>query len=239
MAGKTGVKALFFDMDGVLVDVSRSYRRAVEETVEEFTGWRPLPNDIQRYKNRGGFNDDWALTHALVADRGVHAPLDLIVDAFQKRYRGNAWDGFIAQEPPLMQTATLDRLGASGRPMGVVTGRPEAEAAWTVRRFGWETYFPWIVAKEQQGARSKPDPFPLECALAILATEGRDVPPGMAAYVGDSVDDMACARSAGVRAIGFIPPYIGNTEEMASLLREQGADVVIDDLNVLPNLVDP
>ncbi len=239
MADTTEVRALFFDMDGVLVDVSRSYRRAVEETVEEFTGWKPFPDDIQRYKNRGGFNDDWTLTHALICGQGARVPLDLVVDAFQKRYRGEAWDGFIAQEPPLMQTATLDRLGAGGRPMGVVTGRPDAEATWTVRRFGWKTYFPWIVAKEQQGERPKPDPFPLQRALDMLAAAGYDAPPETAAYVGDSVDDMTCAREAGVRAIGFIPPYIGNKTEMASLLREQGADVVIDDLNVLPNLVDP
>ena len=32
------INALFFDMDGVLVDVSRSYRRAIEETVSHFTG---------------------------------------------------------------------------------------------------------------------------------------------------------------------------------------------------------
>ncbi len=239
MAGKTEVRALFFDMDGVLVDVSRSYRRAVEETVEEFTGRKLPPDAIQRYKNMGGFNDDWRLTRAIIAERGVSAPLSQVVDAFQKRYRGTAWNGFIAQEPALMQTATLDRLCAGGRPMAVVTGRPHAEATWTVRRFGWETYFPWIVAKEQQGERPKPDPFPLRRALAILAAAGHDVPPEKAAYVGDSVDDMACARDAGVRAIGFIPPYIENKDEMASLLREQGADAVIDDLNVLPNLMDP
>ncbi len=239
MAGKTEVRALFFDMDGVLVDVSRSYRRAVEETVEEFTGRKLPPDAIQRYKNMGGFNDDWELTCALIAERGASVPLARVVDAFQKRYRGEHWDGFIAEEPALMQTATLDRLGAGGRPMGVVTGRPDAEATWTVRRFGWETYFPWIVAREQQGDRPKPDPFPLRRALAILAAAGHDVPPEEAAYVGDSVDDMACARDAGAYAIGFIPPYIGNKAEMASLLQEQGADVVIDDLNALPNIVDP
>lgn len=239
MAGKTEVRALFFDMDGVLVDVSRSYRRAVQETTEEFTGWKPLPEDIQRYKNLGGFNDDWRLTQALIETRGARVPLEQVVDAFQKRYRGDAWNGFIAQEPALMQRDTLERLGAGGRPMGVVTGRPEAEAAWTVRRFGWEAYFPWIVAKEQQENRLKPDPFPLQRALALLDAAGLGVPPEAAAYVGDSVDDMACARDAGARAIGFIPPYVADKTEMAWLLREQGADVVIDDLNALSNLVNP
>ena len=52
------LNALLFDMDGVLVDVSRSYRRAIEETVEHFTGRQIGENAIQRYKNYGGFEDD-------------------------------------------------------------------------------------------------------------------------------------------------------------------------------------
>ncbi|MXW63434.1 MAG: HAD hydrolase-like protein [Bacteroidetes bacterium SB0662_bin_6] len=238
MPGTTEVKALFFDMDGVLVDVSRSYRRAVEETVEQFTGRQLLPSTIQRYKNLGGFNDDWKLTHAIITDTGMSVPLSRIVDAFQRRYRGEEWNGFIAEEPPLIQTATLNKLHASGRTMGIVTGRPEAEAKWTVNRFDWKKYFPLIVAKEKQEKRFKPDPFPLQHALAMLNAAGRAVHPEMAVYVGDSVDDMTCARKAGVRAIGFIPPYIENKEEMASLLQERGADIVIDDLKELPDLVD-
>ena len=238
MPGTTEVKALFFDMDGVLVDVSRSYRRAVEETVEQFTGRQLLPSTIQRYKNLGGFNDDWKLTHAIITDTGMSVPLSRVVDAFQKRYRGDEWNGFIAEEPPLIQTATLNQLHAGGRAMGIVTGRPEAEAKWTVNRFGWKKYFPLIVAKEKQEKRFKPDPFPLQHALAMLNAAGHTVHPERAVYVGDSVDDMTCARKAGVRAIGFIPPYVENKEEMASLLQERGADVVIDDLKELPDLVD-
>ena len=238
MPGKTEVKALFFDMDGVLVDVSRSYRRAVEETVKQFTGRRLLSSTIQRYKNIGGFNDDWKLTHAIITDTGMSVPLSRVVEAFQKRYRGDEWNGFIAEEPALIQTATLNRLHANGRAMGIVTGRPEAEAKWTVNRFGWKRYFPLIVAKEKQEKRFKPDPFPLQHALVMLNEAGRIVHPEEAVYVGDSVDDMTCARKAGVRAIGFIPPYIKNREEMASLLHERGADVVIYTLEELPELVD-
>ena len=234
MPGKTEVKAIFFDMD----DVSRSYRRAVEETVKQFTGRRLLSSTIQRYKNIGGFNDDWKLTHAIITDTGMSVPLSRVVEAFQKRYRGDEWNGFIAEEPALIQTATLNRLHTNRRAMGIVTGRPEAEAKWTVNRFGWKKYFPLIVAKEKQEKRFKPDPFPLQHALAMLNEAGRIVHPEEAVYVGDSVDDMTCARKAGVRAIGFIPPYIKNREEMASLLHEQGADVVIDTLEELPDLVD-
>ena len=54
---------LVFDMDGVLADVTESYRETIARTVEHFTGAEISPRRIQDFKNRGGFNDDWQLTH--------------------------------------------------------------------------------------------------------------------------------------------------------------------------------
>src|SRR3954471_12646128 len=57
---------LIFDMDGVLVEVSESYRETIQQTVQHFTGTRVERETIQEWKNRGGWNDDWALSHALI-----------------------------------------------------------------------------------------------------------------------------------------------------------------------------
>lgn len=236
MSENIKVKVLLFDMDGVLVDVSRSYRRAIEETVMHFTGRKIQANTVQRYKNYGGFNDDWKLTHAVVTDSGMEVPLARVIDEFQKRYRGEGWDGFIAEEPPLIRTRTLDKLQDQGYVMGIVTGRPEAEARWTLDRFGWKRYFPLLVAKEKQERRGKPDPFPLQHALGILDAAGLNVPVEAAVYVGDSVDDMKAARAAGMWAIGVVPPYL-DKEAHGALLRERGAHLIIDDPDVLPALL--
>ena len=229
--------ALLFDMDGVLVDVSRSYRRAIEETVEHFTGRKIGSNTIQRYKNYGGFNDDWKLTHAIITDTAMEVPLSRVIDEFQRRYRGEDWDGFITEEPALIDESTLQALNTSERIMGIVTGRPEEEAEWTLKNFGWRKYFPLLVGKEKQGDRTKPHPFPLNHCLTMLAAAGRDVTARQAVYVGDSVDDMKAARAAGMWAIGVVPPYV-DTDEHAPLLRERGAHIVIDDPNELKDLVE-
>ena len=228
-------KALLFDMDGVLVDVSRSYRRAIEETVLHFTGRKIAGNTVQRYKNLGGFNDDWRLTHAIITDSGMEVSFGRIVEEFQRRYRGESWDGFIAEEPPMIKTRTLDRL-AKDRVLGIVTGRPEAEARWTLDRLGWKRYFPLLVAKEKQESRGKPDPFPLQHALGILDAAGLSIRAEGAAYVGDSVDDMEAARAAGLWAIGVVPPYLD--ADHGELLRQRGAHIVIDDPDDLPALLD-
>ena len=49
-------------MDGVLVDVTETYRETIAQTVKHFTGVDVTREQIQDYKNQGGWNDDWKLT---------------------------------------------------------------------------------------------------------------------------------------------------------------------------------
>jgi len=79
---------LIFDMDGVLVDVSESYRATIIQTVADYTGQQVGPDLIQDYKNRGGWNDDWELSHRIVADLGVNIEFDEIVRHFQPALSG-------------------------------------------------------------------------------------------------------------------------------------------------------
>jgi HAD superfamily phosphatase len=225
-----------FDMDGVLVDVSGSFRRAVIETTADLSGRTVTPADVQAYKDRGGYNNDWVLTHTLAREAGADVSYDEVVDAFNLRYRGADWDGLIAEEPPLMQTATLERLASAGD-LALVTGRQEAEARWTLERFGWSRFFPVVVGMETQAGREKPDPFPLEVALARLGDRlGSPIAPADAVYVGDTVDDMKAARTAGLHAVGVVPPYLPAEAHRQTLLAA-GAEVVIHDVNEVERAV--
>src|SRR5271157_5202220 len=86
---------LVFDMDGVLVDVTESYRETIARTVEHFTGVKPAAGTIQECKNQGGFNDDWKLSHHLVTSAGVDAPFEEVQDRFQSIFLGNGNDGLM------------------------------------------------------------------------------------------------------------------------------------------------
>lgn len=73
------IDTLIFDMDGILVDVSQSYRQAIIETVDIFLVQvlklkpgeeiAPLldPQDIDFLKQAGGFNNDWDVTKAFLS----------------------------------------------------------------------------------------------------------------------------------------------------------------------------
>lgn len=67
---------LIFDMDGVLVDVSGSYRKTIQKTVSlylafcfgfpEGKGTQVTEEEISLFKAAGGFNNDWDLTSGLL-----------------------------------------------------------------------------------------------------------------------------------------------------------------------------
>jgi HAD superfamily hydrolase (TIGR01548 family) len=65
LAGRAAT--VVFDVDGVLVDTSDSYRRTIRETVERVHETSVDPEAVERFKEAGGFNDDWELTEALSA----------------------------------------------------------------------------------------------------------------------------------------------------------------------------
>ena len=80
------VDTVVLDVDGVLVDVAESYRRAVVESVERRHGATLPRDDLQAFKDAGGFNNDWELTDAaalyvLARERGLDADVAAFTDA--------------------------------------------------------------------------------------------------------------------------------------------------------------
>jgi len=68
---KNKFDCLIFDMDGVLIDVSRSYRKAIENTVNYYLAKNGSSNKISQkevnyLKNQPGFNNDWDTSYRLV-----------------------------------------------------------------------------------------------------------------------------------------------------------------------------
>ncbi len=217
------MKALLFDMDGVLVDVSGSYRRAIMETVRRFSGAEIGDRAIQAYKERTGLNNDWDLTMAALEDRGIAVDRERVVAAFQEQYVGKDFDGLIKNERWLLDLEVLRGLSADYR-LGIVTGRPAAEAHYALGRFGALWHFSAVVTMDDLPlGMGKPDPRGIRLALSRLGM-------GQGYYVGDSADDMRAARAAGLVPIGVVRPSDGRAGTEASLI-SAGALRIVPDIN--------
>ncbi|MFB6134065.1 MAG: TIGR01548 family HAD-type hydrolase [Halanaeroarchaeum sp.] len=90
------VDAVVLDVDGVLVDVADSYRRAVVETVSYLYDDAIARDGVQQFKNAGGFNNDWVLTDAaalfvLARAEGLSMSLETFTDEIARA--GGGLDG--------------------------------------------------------------------------------------------------------------------------------------------------
>jgi HAD superfamily hydrolase (TIGR01548 family) len=214
---------LIFDMDGVLVDVNASYRATIQATVKYFSGYEPTNDEIQDWKNRGGWNDDWLLSTRLIEEYGASTAYKDVVDYFQKLFQGENSDGMILREKWLAGEGLFDRLGEQHH-LAVFTGRLRWEANVTLNRFLPHRFTPVIGADDV--ARTKPDPEGLH--KICTAVEHRKC-----WYIGDTVDDARASRSAGVPFIGIASQASPRRDDLVRLLCEEGAIAVLDDINSL------
>ena len=217
--------ALLFDFDGPLCDVAHSYRKAIVDTARALLAqWGATPDilaeitehRVEILKRRGGLNNDWDCTAALIAELGGMVAYADVVDAFQSLYWGDDGDGLIAGEPFLCDAGLRDRIGTRWK-TAIVTGRPRREALWTLQKHGAIDLWPVLVAMEDM-PRPKPAPDGLSNALAQLGVDA-----SRAAYFGDSVDDMAAASSGGLLALGVLPAGASWQGGLAEKLAEAGA----------------
>jgi len=284
------IDAVVLDVDGVLVDVADSYRRAVVESVERVYDETVERADLQPFKDAGGFNNDWELTDAIAlfvlarragydrdvdgfttaiatnggglaaaeavvrnelsADAAAHVfdqwDPDRLRTVFQTLYLGTEryreieggeppFDapGFIHDEPVIATPETFERLQARF-PVGVLTGRPAAEADIALDRVGLDVPDFHRFTMDDWDA-GKPDPTALRTLAERFEAD-------RVAFVGDTLDDVRTAVNAdreddersyfGVGVLtGGLTGEAG-TEKYAAA----GATMVIDSVNDLPNV---
>ena len=239
-----------FDIDGVIRDVSSSYRRAIADTVEHFTAqaWRPTMEDIDRLKTEGTWNNDWQASQELVyryfesvgkPREQINCDYNNIVAFFQDRYRGVNWDGYIATESLLLSVEYLEQLNTNQIGWGFFSGATRGSAEYILQqRLGLTQ--PVLVAMED--APGKPDPKGLFMAVAEIETSAIASTPVL--YIGDTVADMYTVIRARETmperawfAIGILPPHVQTNSQRQQDYRQKliaaGADTVLHNVEQL------
>ncbi len=61
------IDSIIFDIDGVIIDVSESYREAIRQTSEEFLEKSVSQEEVSAIKKIPEFNNDWNATYALIS----------------------------------------------------------------------------------------------------------------------------------------------------------------------------
>jgi HAD superfamily phosphatase len=249
-----------FDIDGVIRDVGSSYRRALADTVAEFTGgaYRPTAVEIDTLKGEGIWNNDWEASQELIyryfeGQGKTRSELNLdyaqVVAYFQTKYRGTDavnWNGYICNEPILASLEYFCSLTAAHIPWGFFSGATTGSASYILkRRLGLNA--PVLVAMED--APGKPDPTGLFMAVAKLGLQHGNIDSLPIVYVGDTVADMqtiikarAVQPERNLIAVGVLPPHILTAAEVVDDYRDRlvrsGATIVLNNVQELtPELI--
>lgn len=219
----SSTRAIFFDLDGTLVNTIPLIFACYEHTLaEHLPGFRPPRQVIVGNLGRS--------LNAILRDYAVAAGAEdpdrlsvAMLDTYRAFQRENL--ARLIQPFPGMAEA-LAELRGRGYRLGVVTSKVEWAAKMSYDHYGLGDYLPVSVFHDET-TRHKPHPEPL-----LLAARKAGVSPGQAAYVGDSVHDMAAAKAAGMRAIGVLWGPFEAVE-----LNEAGADVLARTPDSLPALL--
>lgn len=224
---------IVFDMDGVLIDTSDSYRMAIKYTVEHYSNKTIELNKIQEIKNRGGLNNDWDLTEYILNEIGIVIEREEIIKTFQSYYWGENGDGLINNEKILIKKEVLEELSKSYH-LCIFTGRPEKEANYSLKIFGIEKYFDKIITmndlpKNQQ----KPSSLGLEKIYQETLTY-------KIYYAGDTIDDIKAGNNLAnkgynITTIGVLPPQ-DKSEDLRAALKKERAMIVLNDINEIESI---
>jgi HAD superfamily phosphatase len=228
-----------FDIDGVVRDVSGSYRRALADTVESFTqgAYRPSVTDIDVLKGEGLWNNDWEASRELIyryfegqgqARCTLNLDYQAIITFFQNRYRGpdpNHWTGYICYEPLLMSANYLEHLTQADILWGFFSGATRGSASYVLeKRLGLQA--PALIAMED--APGKPDPTGLIAVVEHLERSVQAMWLAPVVYVGDTVADMQTVQNARTQypdrtwiGVGVLPPHVQVSVEYANSYAQQ------------------
>ena len=212
------VRAVLLDLDDTLT-ASNEFAADVLAAVAADHGVTLTPEAIRSHRG--------AVYVPLMQDVfGVPRPAALaIYDTYRARYE-SMMRGRL--EPTVGAGALLAALTTRGVPLALVTNKSASLASAVLDLFGWRDAFAAIIGNDSS-ANHKPHPDPALLALSRLGHA-----PQHAAFVGDGVTDMACARAAQVAArIGLI----GATP--ADELIAAGATHICHDLDEVRALLTP
>jgi phosphoglycolate phosphatase-like HAD superfamily hydrolase len=227
MAGSSnGQRLVLFDIDGTLLSAGRVARESILAAVEKAYGWKaePAHQDRRRYDFSG--KTDPQIVRELVIDavgrerceENLPLALGLYVEELERRLTPET----VVLKPGISQL--LARLEAEARvTLGLLTGNLERGARIKLEPPGLNDYFPFGAFGSDSADRYELPAVAVRRAREATGVrfEGRSV-----VIVGDSIHDVACGRSLGVRAVAVAT---GPTEWDA--LAAQEPDALLPDFS--------
>jgi HAD superfamily hydrolase (TIGR01509 family) len=219
LGGEAGVavRAVIFDMDGVIVD-SEPYSMQALIDILRLYGIEPTPDELQRSYGRRVRDDfvDYFSRH------GVTADVDTAIAHKHARYYHLA-AGHLQPLPGVV--ALLRRLRDHGARLALASSGDRVKVAFGMQALALIDVFDAVVTGDDV-SHSKPDP-----EIYLVAAQRLKVPPAECIAIEDAPAGVEAAKRAGMRCLAVTNSVTRDRLHKADLI----VDSLADDLSpVLP-----
>lgn len=195
--------AVFFDLDGTLVDTARDFERTISFLLAE-DGKPPLPFSTIRHYVSAGARAMTQLTYGISPESaGFDAKCQHFLDVYAQTI-SNASQLFDGMEE------VLHRLRQNGTPWGVVTNKPVRFTTPIMQALQLADEACAIICPDHV-TRRKPDPEGL-----FIAAKLANVDPTRCLYIGDHLRDIDAGKNAGMLTAAAAYGYIAEDDNAAS-----------------------
>jgi phosphoglycolate phosphatase-like HAD superfamily hydrolase len=196
-----GHRLVLFDIDGTLLSAGKIARDSILNALEAAYGWKagPVHQDRSRYDFSG--KTDPQIVRELVVDDVGHDRFEAGLPRALELYLGELSRGLVPGSvvPKPGISELLERLARQpGVTLGLLTGNLEPGARLKLTPPDYNRYFPFGAFGSDSADRYE---LPRVAVERALAHTGRRFAGKSVVIVGDSIHDVACGRSLGVRAV--------------------------------------
>lgn len=214
-------RLIVFDCDGTLVDSQHNIVTAMTRAFRQHDQQAPVPEEVRRTVGLSILES----VGRLLPD-APHDTLESIGEAYRTAsYELRLEPGH--EEPLYPGIGDMIRdLSGTNAILAVATGKSQRGLRKTLQRHDLQEHF--TILKTSDDGPGKPDPTIL---LDAIAEAGADAVSTV--MIGDTVFDIAMARSAKAHAVGVNWGYHEPVE-----LDAAGAHVILDEINELPNFLE-
>jgi phosphoglycolate phosphatase len=200
-AGSNGHRLVLFDIDGTLLSAGRVARESVLRALEAAYEWKASNEHDDRAKYDFSGKTDPQIVRELVSGQigpeRCEAGLERALATYLEELERRLLPGTIVPKPGV--TELLARLAAERNvTLGLLTGNLERGARLKLAPPDYNRYFPFGAFGSDSADRYD---LPSIAVRRALEATGRRFEGKSIVIVGDSVHDVACGRSLGVRAV--------------------------------------
>ncbi len=193
------LKAVIFDMDGVIIDSEPSHARSAVEVCAKYG----INIDVEYCKNFIGSSTK-KMCETIVKEFDTDVTAEELLAAMNQGKKD-----YVKREGHTIIPGVKDfikRLYQAGLHLAIASSSSPAEIEDVVKSLGIKKYFDKLVSSSHV-AHPKPAPDTFELALSKLGADAKD-----SIIIEDSSFGVAAAKAAGVACVGFINPNSGNQD---------------------------